>query len=192
MASPKQQLLARARSHLSAHAARRAAIDAGGARAAVLVALFEVEGEARVWLIRRTEARRRHAGQVALPGGKVDPTDVDAVEAALREAREEIGLEPAYAEVLGLADDLVTSTGFIITPVVAWLADPFTPTPNAHEVARVFSAPWSVFEGEGVLGVVPIAALRDVARAYRVDGEVVWGATARILHTLARGFRGVE
>ena len=165
----------------------RRAVEPGRAtRAGVLAALFAgPDGEPRVWLIRRPDALRSHAGQVALPGGKHDPTDIDLIATALREADEEIGLPVGAVTVLGAGDDLVTSTGYVITPVVGWLAAPFTPRPNALEVARAFSAPFATFRGEGMLGLVPIASLRDLARAYRVDGELVWGATAQILRSLA-------
>jgi 8-oxo-dGTP pyrophosphatase MutT (NUDIX family) len=157
----------------------------GAARAGVLVALFPWQDAPHVWLIRRPEGLRSHAGQVALPGGKVEPEDADITATALREASEEIGLPPSALEVLGLDDDFSTSTGYVITPVVAWLVSDFTLATNPAEVARAFSAPLAIFREEGILGIVPIEAFKNLARAYLVDGEIVWGATARVLRALA-------
>lgn len=164
--------------------ARREA--AGATAAAVLAALYEgPAGEPMVWLLRRPETLRRHSGQVALPGGKRDPEDRDLVATALREAHEEIGLPPAAVEVLGIDDDLVTGTGFVITPVIGRIDARFEPVPNAAEVARVFSAPLASFRDGALVRSIPFPALQRMVRAYPIDGEIVWGATAAILSALA-------
>lgn len=166
----------------------RASLSSVGViEAAVLVGLFEGPlGEARVWLMRRPDTLRTHSGQVALPGGKRDPGDIDIVSTALREAEEEIGLPPQHVEVLGVADDLFTRTGFVITPVVGWIQGPFEPRPNPTEVSRVFSAPFATFRERGVLEPMPIPSSRAImVRVFRVEGEVVWGATAAILTALS-------
>lgn len=158
----------------------------GVTSAAVLIALFEGDGEVRVWLLRRPKDLRTHAGQVALPGGKKDPGDSTLVETALREAEEEIGLPRDAVRVLGLGDEYVTVTRYAVTPVVGWLSEPFEPTPNPAEAARVFSAPFSTFRDRGLVRAIPLEAIRHLVRSYEVDGEVVWGATAAILGALAR------
>ena len=126
-----------------------------------------------------------HSGQVALPGGKRDLEDPDLITTALREAEEEIGLPRAAVEVLGEADDLVTATGFVITPVVGWIHAPFEPMINPGEVSRIFSAPFATFRDAGLVELIPIESIRRMVRAYRVEGEIVWGATAAILSALA-------
>jgi len=154
--------------------------------AAVLVPLFEAEGEVRVWLLRRPAGLRTHAGQVALPGGKKDPSDATLVDTALREAEEEIGLPASAVRVLGQADEHVTVTRYSVTPVVAWLTGPFEPRPNPAEAARVFWAPFATFRDEGLIRAIPFESMRRLVRSYQVDGEVVWGATAAILGSIAR------
>ena len=154
----------------------------GGRPSAVLIPLFEREGEAHAWLLRRTKALRSHSGQVAFPGGKCEPGDPTPLATALREAEEEIGLPAARVEVLGRLDDHSTITRFAIAPFVAWLAADavagWEPVPSQAEVARIFAAPLRVFLGQPG-GLPPM-------RGYRVDGELVWGATARIARDLAR------
>jgi 8-oxo-dGTP pyrophosphatase MutT (NUDIX family) len=144
--------------------------------AAVLVPLSERDGEVRVWLVRRPEAMRSHAGQVAFPGGKNDPADDSLRTTALREAQEELGIVPSSVDVLGVLNDYLTITGFTITPWVGWLEEPVAMEPNASEVARVFAVPLSAFFAP------PTGALPW--RGWNVDGELVWGATAAIV----RGF----
>jgi 8-oxo-dGTP pyrophosphatase MutT (NUDIX family) len=154
--------------------------------AAVLVALFDQDGEVRVWLLRRPKDLRTHAGQVALPGGKKDAGDATIVDTALREAEEEIGLPRASVRVLGQADEYITVTRFAVTPVVGWVDGPFEPTPNPSETARVFSAPFGTFRDRGFVRAIPLESVRRLVRSYEVDGEIVWGATAAILGSLAR------
>jgi 8-oxo-dGTP pyrophosphatase MutT (NUDIX family) len=158
----------------------------GVTSAAVLVALFEGDGDVRVWLLRRPKELRTHAGQVALPGGKKDASDPTVVDTALREAEEEIGLPRSAVRILGLGDEYVTVTRFAVTPVIGWLAEPFVPEPNPTEVARVFSAPFSTFRDQGLVRAIPLESVRRLVRSYDVEGEVVWGATAAILGAVAR------
>ena len=160
---------------LGARAVRRIAPGTRTA-AAVLVPLFERDGEIRVWLVRRPETMRSHGGQVAFPGGKSDPTDESLRATALREAEEELGIGPANVDVLGPLDDYVTITSFIVTPWVAWLPEDLEVRPNPHEVARAFAPPLREFFAPPA-GILPW-------RGWTVDGELVWGATAAIL----RGF----
>jgi 8-oxo-dGTP pyrophosphatase MutT (NUDIX family) len=140
-----------------------------------------------VVLTMRPATMRAHAGQIAFPGGKIDPGDASPLAAALREAREEIGLTEDEAEVLGPLDRYETRTGFAITPFVALLRPGFRAIPHPTEVAAVFEA--------------PLDWLTDPARLRRMSREVggverrfwavtwgewfVWGATAGMLKGLA-------
>jgi 8-oxo-dGTP pyrophosphatase MutT (NUDIX family) len=158
-------------------------------RASVLIPLFAAhpDGPAAVWLMRRSDGLRIHGGQVALPGGKRDPSDPTSLATALREAHEEIGLDPQSVDVLGALDDHVTGTGFIISPHVGWISDPFEPRPQASEVARVFAVPLTIFQAEPSIRHVCDAqnATHEVI-CYEVGNETVWGITAAILHDLVR------
>ena len=147
--------------------------------AAVLVPLFERDGEAHVWLARRPTTMRSHAGQVAFPGGKTDAQDGSPLETALREADEELGIPRDAVDVLGPLDEMHTITGFSISPFVGWLSPGVEVRPNSGEVARAFAAPLAAFL-EPPSGILPW-------RGWTVDGELVWGATAWIL----RGFVGI-
>lgn len=109
-------------------------------QAAVLLPLV-LRDELTVLLTERTAHLSTHSGQVAFPGGKRDPDDVDAAATALREAHEEVGLDAAYVQVLGTLPVYATGTGFQVTPVVA-LVDPAAPLrPNPYEVADIFEVP---------------------------------------------------
>lgn len=110
--------------------------------AAVLVPLIEREDGPYVLLTRRSDSLASHTGQIAFPGGRLDPGET-AVDAALREAWEEVGLDPELVEVLGLGDSYETGTGFIVTPVVGWLKSEPELKPSPAEVAETFEAPWS-------------------------------------------------
>lgn len=119
---------------------------------------------------------RSHAGQVAFPGGKKESTDDSLLATALRETEEELGIEPRYVDVLGALDDVITITGFTVSPWVGWLEPGAVIAPNANEVARAFAVPLRSFL-RPPSGVLPW-------RGWTVDGELVWGATAAIV----RGF----
>ena len=141
-----------------------------------MATLFEHQEDTHVWLLRRQETMRRHGGQVALPGGKFEMLDADLRATALREAEEEVGLLPASVEILGALDDLVTGTGYVVTPYVGWLTGPFVPKAQQVEVARIFSAPLRAFCATPS-GTFPRIGLT-------VEGEFVWGATFAILRHL--------
>ncbi len=133
-----------------------------------------------------------HSGQIALPGGKLDATDANAVAAALRETHEEIGIEPARVEVLGVMPDYVTGTSFIVTPVVGLIQPGFELDPNPNEVDDVFEVPLDflmdpanhrrhAWNWEG--------AVREwYSMPYDDDGQerFIWGATAGMLRNFYR------
>jgi len=160
--------------------------------AAVLVPIFESAGAARIILTKRPETMPSHQGEIAFPGGKLEPnTDADLRAAALREAYEEIGIEPDAVEIVAELDHLVTvSARFALAPFVGLLADPPLLVPHPREVAAVFDvtidellAPdvfreerWDV-PADMLVGVGPDRAIHF----FELPGETVWGATARIL-----------
>ena len=144
--------------------------------AAVLVPLFEREGQVHVWLLRRPTTMRSHGGQVAFPGGKTDAGE-SPLATALREAEEELGIRDSWVDVLGALDDQLTRTGFTITPWVGWLAPDVVIRPNPSEVARAFAPALRAF-------LEPSSVVRG-REGWTVDGEWVWGATAAILRSLA-------
>lgn len=160
------------------------------ADAAVLVAITD-RPQPGVILTRRTEHLRRHAGQIAFPGGRVDPADADAIAAALREAEEEIALPPAAVAVIGVADRYRTGTGFDITPVVG-VVPPDLPLVAAEaEVASVFEVPLA-FLLDPANQVEAITEWQGRTRRYYeiVWGERrIWGATAGMIVNLSRRLR---
>ena len=157
--------------------------------AAVLVGVTgESFGDARVLLTRRSARLRHHPGQVAFPGGKVDPGDASPEAAALREAAEEVGLPDGAARVIGRLKPHETVTGFTVTPILARLA-PFDPVPEAGEVAEVFTVPLA-FLADPRNYTIESRDWRGTTRRYYAvpfGPWYVWGATARILRGLADG-----
>ena len=158
--------------------------------AAVLVPII-LHDEPALLLTKRTAHLKSHAGQVSFPGGRIDPEDQHAEAAALREAEEEIALNPGEVEVIGRMDDYVTGTGYVITPVLGLLPPGLTYIPSPHEVAAVFEFPFSVL-------LDPEAPrrqkqhVRGVWREYWVwphPEHFIWGATAAIMVHLAGKLR---
>jgi 8-oxo-dGTP pyrophosphatase MutT (NUDIX family) len=148
-------LLDRARANLSSFE-RQALPDDGRRRAAVAqVLLSDEEGRACFLITRRAATLRKHTGQWALPGGRLDAGE-SAEDAALRELREEVGLSLDETTVLGLLDDYGTRSGFIITPVVVWGGLVGELTPNPAEVAKIFRVPLDDLEGPDVPRLINI------------------------------------
>jgi 8-oxo-dGTP pyrophosphatase MutT (NUDIX family) len=121
---------------------RRIGVPAEGRRAAAVAIAISAGGggEPGLWLTRRVSTMRAHPGQFALPGGRLDQGE-DAVDAALRELHEELGVAAGRSRVLGLLDDYATRSGYVITPVVVWAGDAPPPTPNPAEVAELYTIP---------------------------------------------------
>ncbi len=158
----------------------------GGRPAAVLLPLFEERGEARLVLTKRPETMPSHRGEIAFPGGKIEPGDRDARDAALREAEEEIGLRRDAVEVLAALPTIGTVVGpFMISPFVGVTDGRPAITADSREVDRVFDVPVSELLADGVYREERWAWDREgVERSmefYELEGETVWGATARIL-----------
>ena len=166
------------------------------AHASVLVALVP-RTEITVLLTQRTDHLTDHPGQVSFPGGRVEPTDADAAATALREAHEEIGLEPSFVDVLGAMPTYTTGTGFIVTPVVAFVRPGFVVKADPFEVAEVFEVPLAFLMNPAnhrrhaivVAGVrreflsIPWDGVDDQGQPRRY---FVWGATAAMLRNLYR------
>ena len=152
--------------------------------AAVLVPLFEEAGETRVILTVRPTTMPTHRGEVALPGGKVDPTDESALVTALRETEEEIGLPRAAVDVVGALPVVATVVGaFSIQAYVGLLDGRPELAPDRHEVARVFDVSFSELLAEETWREerwVEPAGERPVL-FFEVAGETMWGASARLL-----------
>lgn len=162
--------------------------------AAVLVGLLPRPDALNVLLTLRTDELRNHAGQVSFPGGRVEATDPGPAAAALREAREEIGLPPAQVEPLGWLDPLVTITGFRVLPLVGLVHGNAEPVPDPREVAAVFEVPLAHLLAPSNLRRVPIdyrGRTRYVLEYLPHDGGArIWGATASMLHNFMERMGG--
>ncbi|MCW4113781.1 CoA pyrophosphatase [Aurantimonas sp. MSK8Z-1] len=164
-----------------------ALIDRAGAReAAVLVPIVDRPEGASVLLTTRTATLRKHSGQIAFPGGSIDPDDVSPEAAALRESFEEIALPAEHVETVGRLPRYLTTTGFRITPILAVVTPGFTLTPNPDEVADSFEVPLGFLMNP--------ANHRCESRIFKgrerffytmpYETRMIWGITAGIIRTL--------
>ena len=158
----------------------------GFSRAAALVPLHHKDGEPHVLLTRRPRHMRRHAGQISVPGGRIEPGE-EPLEAALREAEEEIGLPRDRADVLGrLSETLVLQTSFRLTPWVASVPYPYPYVAAPGEVEEILHVPLAKLLSPGVHRVEPREAygMNVDVHYFGIGEDVLWGATARILWEL--------
>ena len=152
-----------------------------GVPAAVIVPIIDVE-EPTLLFTKRTETVRDHKGEISFPGGARHPEDSDLLSTALRETREELGIPPEAFEVLGALPPTHTMvSGYVIAPFVARLRDRPVLEPNPVEIAEVLELPVStLIDVEREVEVV--GGLHHTMFVYEADGQVVWGATGRIVH----------
>jgi 8-oxo-dGTP pyrophosphatase MutT (NUDIX family) len=157
-------------------------------RAAVLLALFEQDGRLMLVFIRRATTLRSHSGEIAFPGGSVDSGDTSIVMTALREAQEEIGLEPERVEVLGLLPSVFTVvSNFVVTPVVAFLPHGLGPLRlQTSEVAELIVLPLYELTNPDIFHTEEWTRADITRTVYFFDygGYRIWGATGRMLNEL--------
>ena len=152
--------------------------------AAVLIPFLMKEDGWHLLFTRRTTDLQEHSGQVAFPGGRMDPLDDSPYATALREAQEEIGLAPQDVQVLGRLSDYLTITNYLVTPVVGVIPWPYTFHLSPHEVSRVFSIPlaWLAEPAHHEIRQRNIPGWEKpipVVYFQPYDSEVLWGASAR-------------
>ncbi len=152
--------------------------------AAVLVPLHAQEGQPHLVFTRRTDSVEHHKGQISFPGGEADREDRDLQATALREAQEELGIDPAHVRILGALDDVYTFvSGFVVTPFVGLIPHPYPFRASAAEIAEVLMVPLATFRDPAKMHVEE--RNRDGWRVqvyfYHHGAHEIWGATARIM-----------
>lgn len=160
-------------------------LDLGVLRpSAVLLLLFDRDGEDHVLLTRRTDHLPHHQGEIAFPGGARQPEDPDLLATALRETEEEMGIGPADVTVLGRLDDIISIHGYHVAPFVGTFRSPYPFRVNHREIAEVIELPLAVFAAPGVFRRedwqhrgrhLPVCF-------YTVGRHEIWGLTAAVLH----------
>jgi 8-oxo-dGTP pyrophosphatase MutT (NUDIX family) len=162
--------------------------------AAVLVPIVHRAAGLTVLLTRRSKNLNSHAGQVAFPGGRVDPTDRDIVHAAMRETMEETGIGEAFITPVGLLDPYETGSSFQIHPVVGVLREGFTPVPSPHEVDEIFEVPFA-FLMDAANHQAHTGFWQGQERRYYAmpfHSHNIWGATAGMIVNLRERLAGGE
>lgn len=158
-------------------------------QAAVLIPFLWINGAWHIFFTRRTDHLETHKGQVAFPGGAIDPCDAgDPCAAALREALEETGIQPASVRLIGQMAAMVTITGFLVTPVIGVVDWPQPLNLAEYEVSRVFTVPLSWLADPENFEIKPYLRpnghIEQVVYYSRYDGEIIWGVTGRIMYDL--------
>ena len=155
--------------------------------AAVLVPIvFHSTADPTILLTKRTAHLKAHAGQIAFPGGRRDPEDMDAVATALRETMEETGIPREHIEILGHLDRYMTRTGYAVTPIVGALHSPLSPIPEPEEVAEIFEVPLAHFMNRAnhQRHSRDLNGVRRHFYAMPYNDYYIWGATAGMLRNL--------
>ena len=166
--------------------APRAALANKSNAAAVLIPLFERHGGLHVVYIRRSDHVASHRGQVAFPGGRVDPVDATLLDAALREAHEDVGIHPSTVEVVGAFPTMQTTTsGIVVAPFVGVIPSDAPLKPQISEVAEIFDVPLTAlrdpkFRGDYEWKSDGPASRSSKFPAILYGGQVIWGLTLRI------------
>jgi len=153
--------------------------------AGVLIPLLEEKGVHKVLFTKRTDMVEHHKGEISFPGGAADKGDRSIEETALREACEEIGLRKNDVEILGRIDDILTlESNFVVHPFVGLIPSPYDFTINSAEVKRLIMTPLHVFDPnnlEDKRRKVEYAGMSYQLPAYEYNGDLIWGATARMM-----------
>ncbi len=169
-------------------------LNSDSVHAAVLIPLFSENGEHKILFTKRSTQVKNHKGQISFPGGVVEEKDQSLLETALREAQEEIGLLKEDVEILGQTDDTTTVvSNFIVHPFVGVIPYPYDFVISSEEVDRIIEVPLKVFLGHNTQYRQNSAEFEGViypGSAFRYKGDVIWGATARILENLMRILEG--
>ncbi len=178
----KQEFVEEIRS-LLANRQRKVVDHLSFARAAVLVPLFNKNGSCHLLFTKRTDLVKYHKGEISFPGGMADDNDLNLEKTALREADEEIGLKEKDVQIVGLLDDIITVTQFIVTPVVGLFPYPYPFQTSQIEIAELIEVPLSLLLDQGNFSEREItrAGRREIVFAYQYGEHIIWGATARIL-----------
>jgi len=179
---------------LAARPVRLRSPDGGFTRAAVLVPLYVKAGELWLLLTRRSAGLPNHAGQIAFPGGGSEDADEDEIDTALRETQEELGIERAAVMVLGQLDDVVTPTGFVISPIVGALPSPLAVKPSGDEIESVVEIPFHILTNPQLVEYQELMVNGEVvvSPVFHYHGHRVWGATARVIADLVARLTGAE
>jgi 8-oxo-dGTP pyrophosphatase MutT (NUDIX family) len=151
--------------------------------AAVLVPLFQKDGNCHLLFTKRSEEVKYHKGEISFPGGVVDEEDRELINTALREAHEEIGLKESDIQIIGVLDDIVTITEFIVTPIVGLFPYPYPFKVSEVEIAELIEVPLASLLEKDCFSEREIfrGGQKEFVYAYQYGNHIIWGATARIL-----------
>lgn len=167
-----------------AHYHKNKIVDEKLTPSAVIVPLSYREGECHIFFTERSDEVNFHKGQICFPGGTREPGDASLLDTALREANEEIGLDAKDVEVLGeLDDNLTVTTGYVISPFIAFIPYPYPFKVDRREIKQIFSVPLSALMDEAIFReeLQSFDGETMPVYFYEYEGHVIWGATARIL-----------
>ena len=151
--------------------------------AAVLVPLFKKEEDCHLLFTKRSDEVKYHKGEISFPGGVVDQEDLELINTALREAHEEIGLRESDVQIIGILDDIVTVTEFIVTPIVGLFPYPYPFKVSEREISELIEVPLSHLLDGNSFSEREIfrGGQNEVVYTYQYGKHAIWGATARIL-----------
>ena len=155
---------------------------APGARASVVLPLFEKGNDLHILLTKRTNRMKAHPGEISFPGGMYEETDADTMKTALRECHEEIGVRSVDVEIIGRLDDMTTLSGTVITPYVGIIPYPYEFKISQREVAYLVYLPFEhLRESNPVREQIEYGGKAETIDCIYYNGERIWGATCRIL-----------
>ena len=151
--------------------------------AAVLVPLFKKEEDCHLLFTKRSDQVKYHKGEISFPGGVVDEEDLELISTAIREAHEEIGLRECDIQIVGVLDDIVTITEFIVTPIIGLFPYPYPFKVSEMEISELIEVPLSSLLDEDCFSEREIfrGGQKEIVYAYQYGKHTIWGATARIL-----------